>query len=84
MSLDNLTRKQILAGLVMLPALAATLSSAASAAPSKESVKFQETPKDGKQCSQCGWYGGNNEKGNCRYLKTEVPAKAWCEAYYKK
>ncbi|HVS46542.1 MAG TPA: high-potential iron-sulfur protein [Verrucomicrobiae bacterium] len=88
MSQEPITRKQILSGLVLLPALAIALRSNAQAAgSSKSSVKYQGEPKDGHQCSGCRFFrAGHNPEatGSCTVVAGGISPKGWCEVWSKK
>ena len=84
---DRITRKQILAGLIVLPALALTLASPSRAITVKESYKYQDKPKDGKECKGCRWFraGKTAESiGSCSIVGSGISPNGWCEAWSKK
>ena len=55
----------------------------------RKSMQYQDTPKDGKQCSTCTQFVPGkdaNALGGCKVVPndTEVSPKGWCIAYAAK
>ena len=47
----------------------------------KETVQYQETPKDGAECDKCvNWVAPNG----CTIVAGEIHPKGWCVAYAPK
>jgi len=89
-SSQNPTRKGALTTLLTLPALAAILASGASGvarADTRSDLKYQSTPNNGQQCSQCALFvagktpGGD---GTCKIIPGTVSSSGWCAAFSKK
>jgi hypothetical protein len=92
-SSKGLTRKEFVGSAVVLPALAgllavATGSSASAAAKgSQAQFKYQNTPKDGKQCSGCTFYIPGKTataNGSCKIVEGTISPKGYCVAYSPK
>lgn len=85
---QKISRKQILAGLIMLPAFAAVASTGARAAGSpKSAVKYQDKPKDGHDCKGCKFFKpGKTAKANgtCSVVSGSISPNGWCVAWSKK
>lgn len=85
---QKISRKQILAGLIMLPAFAAVASTGARAAGSpKSAVKYQDKPKDGHDCKGCKFFKpGKTAKANgtCSVVTGSISPNGWCVAWNKK
>ena len=83
--MKNLTRKEALTSLIVLPALASVATSAAFAADdsngTKAQYKYQTKPKDGNQCSGCALFVA---PGSCRVVKGKISPKGWCTLWAKK
>ena len=67
------------AGAVPLLALGATSANAAKLAQS--AVKYQPTPKDGKQCSGCNLFIAPN---SCKSVAGDIAPTGWCSIWVKK
>jgi hypothetical protein len=48
----------------------------------KIQYKYQDTPKDGKQCSACMHF--IPETNECRMIEGAISPKGYCIAFYKK
>lgn len=84
---QKISRKQILAGLIMLPAFAAVATTAASAGSPKSAVQYQDKPKDGHACSGCKFFkAGKTAKANgtCSVVSGSISPNGWCVAWSKK
>jgi hypothetical protein len=92
----KISRNYILRGLALAPiAVAAALAAGARANAAatamghlpKSSVQYQETPKDGNQCSTCKLYINNSKSktadGGCTQVAGSIKPKAWCVVYSK-
>ena len=91
MSKHGISRAEALKGLIVLPALAATLAGftapAEAAKSSKAALKYQSSPKGGAKCSGCKFYiKGKNAKaaGQCSIVAGPISPNGWCIAYAKK
>ena len=67
------------AGVMPLLALGATSANAAKLAQS--AVKYQPTPKDGKQCSGCNLFVAPNA---CKSVAGDIAPTGWCSIWVKK
>ena len=84
----NLSRRNALkmgaAALAMIPVVAL----AAKNDGVRKSMQYQDTPKDGKQCSTCTQFvAGKGDKDNgCKVFPndTEIAKSGWCIAYAPK
>ncbi len=86
---QKISRKQILAGLIMLPAFAAVASTGARAAAkaSKSAVKYQSKPEGGHDCKGCKFFKhGKTAKANgtCSVVEGSISPNGWCVAWSKK
>lgn len=87
---NELTRRNFISGIVVLPALAGLLlaeTTAAQAKGSQAQFKYQKTPKNGQQCSQCSFFiAGSSPKANgtCKIVDGTISPTGWCTAYAKK
>ena len=66
------------AGAAPLLALAATGAQAAKLAQS--AVKYQDSPKDGKQCDGCKLFVASN---SCKSVAGDISPKGWCALWVK-
>ena len=66
------------AGAVPLLALAATGAQAAKLA--QGAVKYQDSPKDGKQCDGCKLFVAPN---SCKSVAGDISSKGWCALWVK-
>jgi High potential iron-sulfur protein len=67
------------AGAAPLLALGATSANAGKLAQS--AVKYQPTPKDGKQCSGCNLFIDPN---SCKSVAGDIAPTGWCSIWVKK
>jgi hypothetical protein len=88
---NKLTRATFVSSVVLLPALAASLCAipAQAQAPkgSKTQFKYQDTPKDGKQCSTCTFFIAGKTptaNGTCKIVQGDISPKGYCIAYSAK
>ncbi len=87
----KMTRKEALAGLVVMPALAGLLAAGttaiAEAKGSQKQFQYQDKPKDGKQCSGCSLFIPGKTaaaNGQCKVVAGAISPKGWCVAYTPK
>jgi hypothetical protein len=83
------TRRTILIGAATLAGLAGLAAGTANAAGSmpKANVKYQDTPKDGKVCSNCVYYlpgASAKAKGACKIVAGDISPNGWCNMYAAK
>jgi hypothetical protein len=87
---DAITRRQFVAGAVILPALAGLTLAAtetAQAKGSKSQFKYQGTPNNGHKCSGCSFYiPGSSSKANgtCKIVDGSISPNGWCTAFAPK
>ena len=67
------------AGAAPLLALAATSANAAKL--SQSAVKYQASPKDGKQCDGCNLFVAPS---SCKSVDGTISPKGWCSLWVKK
>jgi hypothetical protein len=80
--ISRVTRRTVLiaaAGAAPLLALGATGAKAAKMAQS--AVRYQATPKDGRQCSGCNLFIAPNA---CKTVDGDIAATGWCALWVKK
>lgn len=83
----DLTRKEALVQLAILPALATGLAvgaTAAARADSRTDLKYQSMPKDGHKCSACTLFvPGKNATadGTCKVITGPISPNGWCTAF---
>ena len=76
-----LTRRTVLlAAAAAAPALA-LMSSTAEAKMAPTAVKYQETPKDGKQCDGCNFFVTPDA---CKMVDGKIAPTGWCSLWVKK
>ncbi len=81
---------QLAAGTLAIPLVAvAPAARAAKNDASRGALKYQDTPKDGAQCSACVQFVPGKtpkDKGGCKIIAgdTEISPTGWCVAFAKK
>lgn len=89
-SSKGLSRRSFLSGVVVLPALAGlvlTQTATAEAKGSQAQFKYQKTPNNGKNCSQCKFFvkgSSPTANGSCSLVAGTISPNGWCIAYAKK
>ncbi|MFZ1017628.1 MAG: hypothetical protein WAN39_07125 [Candidatus Cybelea sp.] len=87
---DRPGRRSFLEGLVLLPALAATLGGIAAADSSKatkSAMHYQSSPSGSMQCSGCKFFiPGSDAKsdGTCQVVDGAISPTGYCMAYSAK
>jgi hypothetical protein len=88
---DKLSRKSVLQGLVVLPALGALWAAGAAPAKagkgSKAQFKYQTKPNDGHQCSKCTLFipgSSATASGSCKVVDGSISPSGWCIAFSPK
>jgi hypothetical protein len=89
---DKQTRGAFVRNAIILPAFAGLLAGTAGVASAqakgaKSTYKYQDEPKDGKQCSQCTFFlQGKTETdaGTCKIVDGTISPKGWCIAWSSK
>jgi hypothetical protein len=87
---NGMTRRAFVAGSIVLPALAGLMlaeTTAARAKGSQAQFKYQKTPKNGHQCSQCSLFipgSSATANGTCKVVDGSISPKGWCTAFSPK
>jgi len=89
---EQISRKDALQKLIVLPALAGlavagTSAIAEAAKSSKAALQYQDTPKGTQKCSGCSLYiPGKTAKANgtCKVVDGSISPNGWCAAYSPK
>lgn len=85
-----MNRNDFLRSAILLPGLAALMTAAASAQgakASKDSMHYQSTPRDGKQCAGCQFFIPSQDPkadGTCKIVDGAVSPNGYCMAYTAK
>jgi len=74
-------RKVLLAAAGAAPLLALGARGAKAAKLPQSTVKYQASPKDGKQCDACNLFVAPN---SCKSVDGEISATGWCMLWVKK
>jgi len=86
----DLSRRNFLSGVIVLPALAGlflTQTTPAQAKSPKSQFKYQSTPNGGKKCSQCSLFIAGTTAtatGTCKIVDGAISPNGWCTAWAKK
>ncbi|HEY1881965.1 MAG TPA: high-potential iron-sulfur protein [Candidatus Cybelea sp.] len=86
----ELSRRNFLSGVIVLPALAGlflTQTSPAQAKGSQAQFKYQKTPKNGQKCSGCSQFVPGKSAtadGTCKVVDGTISPNGWCIAWSKK
>ena len=75
------TRRTVLIAVVSAAPLLALMSGGADAKMAQSAVKYQDSPKDGKQCDGCKLFVGPNA---CKSVDGTISPKGWCALWVKK
>jgi hypothetical protein len=77
-----LSRRTILIGAAgALPVLALGATGARAAKMAQSAVRYQSTPKDGKECSGCNLFVAPNA---CKTVDGTISPSGWCALWVKK
>ncbi len=74
-------RTVLLAAAGAVPLIALGASGAKAAKMAQSAVKYQATPKDGKQCSGCNLFVAPNA---CKSVDGTIAPTGWCALWVKK
>lgn len=86
----RVTRKDALASLLVLPALAGALALGATTiarADSRTQLKYQSTPKGKQKCSGCSLFVAGKTataNGTCKVITGPISPNGWCTAFMPK
>ena len=90
-SRERISRADVLKGIIVLPALAATFADltreAQAAKSSKAAVKYQNHPKGSQRCGGCRFFIKGktaNANGACQIVSGSISPSGWCVAWAKK
>ncbi len=73
-------RTVLFAAVAAAPALA-LMTTTAEAKMAQTAVKYQTTPKDGKQCDGCNFFVAPN---GCKMVDGDIAPTGWCTLWNKK
>jgi hypothetical protein len=74
-------RTVLIAAAGAAPLLALGATGAMAAKMSQSAVRYQATPKDGKQCSDCKLFVAPNA---CKNVEGDIAPTGWCALWVKK
>ena len=74
-------RKVLIAAVGAVPFLAMSAREARAAKLSQKAAKYQDSPKDGKQCDGCNLFVAPNA---CKSVDGAISPKGWCALWIKK
>jgi hypothetical protein len=80
-SFNRLNRRDILIGAAAAASGVALAPGAADAKVAQAAVKYQQDPKDGKECDGCNFFV---EPNSCKMVDGEINPKGWCALWTKK
>ena len=75
------SRRTILIAAAGVTPLMTLISGSAEAKMAQSAVKYQPTPKDGKQCSGCNLFIAPN---SCKSVAGDIAPTGWCSIWVKK
>ena len=77
----RVSRRTVLIAAAGAAPLLALISGSAEAKMAQTAVKYQPTPKDGKQCSGCNLFVAPN---SCKSVAGDIAPSGWCSIWVKK
>ena len=77
----GITRRKVLIGAARAMPVFALMAGTAEAKIQQSAVKYQTTPKDGKQCSDCNFFVAPNA---CKQVDGDVSPTGYCLLWVKK
>ena len=77
----GLSRRTVLLAAAGAAPLLALTTTTASAKMAQSAVRYQATPKDGKQCDGCNLFIAPNA---CKNVDGDIAATGWCALWVKK
>jgi hypothetical protein len=78
---SRVSRRTVLIAAGAAPLLALSATGAEAAKLAQSAVKYQPTPKDGKQCDGCNLFVSPNA---CKSVAGDISPKGWCALWVKK
>jgi High potential iron-sulfur protein len=85
--MKRVSRREALAGIIVLPALAAIAVPAVAAQSgkaSKEQYAYQAYPHDGERCANCKVYHAGktpSSPGSCDLVQGSISPNGWCRVF---
>jgi High potential iron-sulfur protein len=77
----GVSRRTILMAAAGAAPVLAPMSGSAEAKMAQAAVKYQTTPKDGKQCDACNFFVAPN---SCKMVDGDIAPTGWCLLWVKK
>ena len=77
----RVSRRTVLIAAAGAAPVLALMSGSAEAKMAQTAVKYQPTPKDGKQCSSCNLFIAPN---SCKSVAGDIAPTGWCSIWVKK
>ena len=77
----DVSRRTVLIAAAAAVPLLALMAGGAEAKMAQSSVKYQDSPKDGKQCDACKLFVA---PGSCKSVDGAISPKGWCALWVKK
>ena len=77
----RVSRRTVLIAAAGAAPLLALMSGSAEAKMAQSAVKYQPTPKDGKQCDGCNLFVAPN---SCKSVAGDIAPTGWCALWVKK
>ncbi len=89
MLVKDLTRRELLSNLIILPALAGlaiATGAVAEAKGSKAQFQYQDHPNGNQACKGCSYFtaGKTATAGTCQVVAGPISPNGWCTAYAAK
>jgi hypothetical protein len=78
---EGITRRRVLAAVATATPVVALMAGKAEAKIQQAAVKYQTSPKDGKQCSDCNFFVAPN---SCKQVDGEISPTGYCLLWAKK
>jgi High potential iron-sulfur protein len=77
----SISRRRALIAVAGAAPLVALMGGAAEAKMTQAAVRYQDSPKDGRQCDGCNLFVAPNA---CKSVDGAISAKGWCAVWVKK
>jgi hypothetical protein len=78
---SSVSRRTVLMAAAGAAPLLALMSGGAEAKMAQSAVKYQDSPKDGKQCDGCNLFVAPN---SCKTVAGDISPSGWCALWVKK
>ena len=78
---NAVSRRTVLLAAAGAAPMLALMTTGAKAKMAPAAVKYQATPKDGKQCDGCNFFVAPNA---CKMVDGDIAATGWCSLWTKK